>query len=100
MTSRYRVTPRAYRDLLEIARYTAKTWGAQRREIYLAALEHRFAWLAANPKLGRRRDDVAPGYRSSRQGAQVIFYLIRDDAIDIIGVPHAAMDHEAYFEPE
>ena len=100
MTPRYRVTPRAYRDLLDIARYTARTWGPEQCESYITELERCFAWLAANPKLGRRRDDIAPGYLSYRQGAHVIFYLERDNAIDIIGVPHSAVDHDAYFEPE
>ena len=92
MTARYRVTPRAKRDLVEIARYTLKTWGAERRDAYLGDLERRFAWLSENPRLGRRRDDVAPGYLSFPQGAHVIFYVVRGDAIDIIGVPHGAMD--------
>ncbi len=46
------------------------------------------------------RDEAHPGYRSFRQGAHIVFYLIAEDAIDVIGVPHAAMDVEAYFEDD
>jgi toxin ParE1/3/4 len=42
--------------------------------------------------LGRSRDEIAPGYRSYPHELHVIFYLIREGGIDIIGVPHQAMD--------
>lgn len=91
MTS-VRVTPRAFEDLKTIGRYTQRQWGRQQRDIYLRGLDARFAWLAEHPMLGRAPDDIAPGYRSFRHEAHVIFYLIRADGIDIIGVPHQAMD--------
>ena len=99
MKARYRLTLRAHQDLKEIARYTSKTWGRARRDAYLRDLEHRFRWLADNPELGRSRDDVGPGYRSYPHGVHVVFYLIRDGAIDIIGIPHSAMDLGSFFGP-
>ncbi len=96
----FRVTPRAFEDLKMIGRYTLRQWGRQQRDIYLRALDARFAWLAEHPMLGRVRDEIAPGYRSFRHEAHVIFYLIRADGIDIIGVPHQAMDITAQFSAE
>jgi toxin ParE1/3/4 len=93
-----RLTPRALRDLDAIADYTLAAWGERQTEKYLGELEQRIRWLAQNPHAGRARDEVGEGYRSYPHGAHVIFYLIEDGEIAIIGVPHGAMDIEAYFE--
>ncbi|OYW92068.1 MAG: hypothetical protein B7Z18_08720 [Alishewanella sp. 32-51-5] len=53
----YRVTPRAKEDLINIARYTEASWGRAQRNLYLKQLEQRFAWLAANPHLGKARPE-------------------------------------------
>ncbi len=93
----YRITPRARADLLSIGRYTESQWDKSRRNEYLKKLEVRFNWLAADPRLGRDRSDVAPGYRSFADISHVIFYVISANGIDIIGVPHKAMDVISYF---
>ncbi len=93
----YRITPRAQDDLKNIGRYTERQWGKRQRNTYLKALEKRFDWLAENPKLGKQRPDIAEGYCSFPQGEHVIFYLIHEKGIDIIGVPHKEMDIISYF---
>ena len=98
MSVGYRVTPRAYKDLLAIARYTLKQWGEVQRDTYLQAIELRFAWLAEHPQLGRPRPEIGEDYRSFPEGAHVVFYVVRDDVIDIIGVPHRSMDLPSFFE--
>ena len=95
----FRVTPRALEDLKNIGRYTEQQWGKQQRNTYLRALEKRFGWLAENPQLGKHRMDIAEGYYSFPQAAHVVFYLIRDNSIDIIGIPHKEMDIITYFLP-
>lgn len=95
MTS-FRLTPRALADLDAIADYTLEKWGAAQMESYLRALDDRFQRLADNPMLGRERNNVGRGYRSFRQGAHLIFYLVLENEIQIIGVPHASMDIDAY----
>jgi toxin ParE1/3/4 len=97
---RFRVTPRARDDLKKIGRYTERQWGKHQRSTYLKALEKRFSWLAENPKLGKHRSDVAEGYYSFPQGEHVIFYLISEKDIVIIGIPHKEMDIIAYFLPD
>ncbi len=94
---RFRVTPRALKDLDDIADYTISRWGARQAETYLAALDERFAWLAENPGAGMMRAEIGEGYRSYRQGSHQIFYLFENDVVAIIGIPHGAMDIEAYF---
>lgn len=96
--SGYVVTPRAQADLDRIYAYSVETWGEARARLYIEALVSRFAWLTAQPTLGRTRDEISRGYRSFPQGSHVIFYMIDADDVFIIGVPHMAMDIEAYFE--
>jgi len=97
MTNTYRVTLRAAQDLKNIGRYTMKMWGREQRDSYLRAMERGFAWLAESPDRGRHRPDVQEGYYSYLQGSHVVFYLLREGGIDIIGVPHQRMDIMNYF---
>ena len=100
MNKVFRITPRALEDLRNIGRYSLQYWGRAQRDKYLGEIDRRFAWLAENPRAGRRRDDVAAGYLSFPQGSHVIFYLIGETGIDIIGIPHKQMDIVNYFDTE
>ncbi len=93
----FRLTPRAIEDLRAIGRYTLQQWGKKQRDDYLNAIDQRFTWLAQNPHRGRLRNDVAPNYYSFLQSSHVIFYLVREGGIDIIGIQHQSMDIRAYF---
>ncbi|MCP4290041.1 MAG: type II toxin-antitoxin system RelE/ParE family toxin [Gammaproteobacteria bacterium] len=97
MTNTFRITPRAEQNLKNIGRYTLKMWGRDQRDVYLRAIDRRFAWLAERPERGRHRPEVREGYHSYLQGSHVVFYLIRDGGIDIIGIPHQRMDIMNYF---
>lgn len=94
---KYRVTPRARDDLKNIGRYTLQQWGKNQRNLYLKQLETRFEWLSQRPLLGKHRTDIQEGFYSFPQGEHVVFYLIRSEGIDIIGVPHKEMDILNYF---
>ncbi len=98
--SRFRITPRARDDLNNIGRYTERQWGKAQRNAYLKDLEKRFRGLAENPRLGKHRSDIAEGYYSFPQGEHVVFYLVGQEGIDIIGVPHKEMDIISYFLPD
>ena len=93
----FRVTPRARADLKKIGRYTEQQWGKSQRNIYLKNLEKRFEWLAQNARLGMQRPDINEGYYSFPQGQHVVFYVISQQGIDLIGVPHKQMDTIIYF---
>ena len=92
MTARYRVTFRAYKDLAAIARYKLVRYGRSQRDIHLRAIGRRFDLLAEQPDLGRRRGEIAERCRSFPEGEHVIFYIVGDNGIDIIGLPHRLMD--------
>ena len=97
MTADYRLTPRAHQDLIGIARYTLREWGREQRDSYMRELDKRFIWLAQRPHAGRHRPDIREGYYCFPQGSHLVFYLIRDGGIDIIGVPHKQMDVLNFF---
>ena len=97
MSNSLGLTPRAAADLDAIADYTIETWGLAQLESSLMGFNNRFQWLADNPLAGRERNDVHPGYRSYPEGSHVIFYIINDDRVDIIGIPHKSMDVSAFF---
>lgn len=97
MTLSFRLTPRAYDDLKNIARYTRQQWGEGQRARYMRALDERFRWLAEHPRSGTHRPDIAEAYYCYPQGSHLVFYIISADAIVIIGVPHKHMDVPSYF---
>jgi toxin ParE1/3/4 len=92
MTARYRLRQLAADDLEQIWLYSYRQWGAEQADKYLHALFARFTWLAEHPRLGKNRDDIKPGYFCFPEGRHLIFYLISDIGIDVIGIPHQSMD--------
>ena len=97
MSHSFRLTPRAVADLDAIADYTIETWGPAQLETYLMGFNNRFQWLADNPLAGRERNDVQPGFRSYPEASHVIFYIVNEGQVDIIGIPHKSMDVSAFF---
>lgn len=71
--------------------------GRRQRNRYLGELDACFHWLAKNARLGRHRPEIHEGYYSYAQGVHVIFYLISEEYVDIIGIPHKAMDIDNFF---
>ncbi|MDX2439848.1 MAG: type II toxin-antitoxin system RelE/ParE family toxin [Desulfobacterales bacterium] len=88
----YRLTPAGKSDLLEIWNYTVETWRGKQAEKYLLDIEVKLEQLAANPKLGRQRSEISPGYYSFPVGKHILFYLHLGNKIDIIGFLHGRMD--------
>lgn len=89
---------RALEDLDSIMAYGTGTWGYLRAEAYVQTIAQRCAWLAERPMLGRDRGDILPGLRSFPEGSHLIFYHTTSDGINVVGVPHASMDIDAYFD--
>ena len=98
MAELFRLTPRAKEDLRGIWNYTFAEWSEAQADKYVTLIYERFSWLATRPQIGKHRADIQEGYYCFPQGSHLIFYLIRDNGIDIIGVPHKEMDILNYFE--
>ena len=90
--ARFVLTHWASNDLKDIGRYSEKNWGKKQRNQYLRDLAKRFSWLAEHPKLGKHRTDVNQNYYSFPEGQHIIFYQIKPEYIEIIGILHNRMD--------
>jgi len=84
--------PAARADLQDVARYTETTWGRRQRDVYLTAIDAKLRALAAKPKIGKPRDAVRTGYRSSRVGAHVIFHREVPEGNEVVRILHQRMD--------
>jgi toxin ParE1/3/4 len=96
MTTPYRLRSLAQDDLESVWLYTYKEWGITQADTYLGSLIKRFEWLAENALLGKLRDDVKRGYYCYPEGMHLIFYVINNNQVEIIGIPHQSMDIVGY----
>ncbi len=92
MTPDYSLRALAQVDLEEIWLFTYEEWGIDQADKYLNLLFSRFIWLAENPLIGKKRDDIKAGYYCFPEGMHLVFYTLTQNGIDIIGIPHQNMD--------
>jgi len=85
---KYQLRSLAQSDLESIWLYTLEQWGVDQANSYLEGIIKRFDWLAENPLLGKQRDDIKKEYYCFPEGMHLVFYIIKDGQIEIIGVPH------------
>jgi toxin ParE1/3/4 len=94
----HRRAPSADYDLDDIWYRVAKESGSvERAERFIEYLTERFYLLAANPYIGRRREDLGPGLRSFPVGQYVIIYQIAGNDVLILHVFHGGRDIESFF---
>lgn len=89
-----RIAAPASADMERVKRQSVRGWGREHALRYIDALERRFEFLAARPRLGAPRDDLYLGLRSFPQRAHVIYYLVLDDGIRVVRVLHKRMNTE------
>lgn len=92
MKQRYFIRELALTDLEEIWFYTLSEWNLEQADTYTSSILARLNWLAENPSGGKPRDDIKPGYFCFPEGRHLIFYIMTDGTVDIIGIPHQSMD--------
>lgn len=56
-----------------------------------------FLRIAAEPYLGRRRDELRAGMRSFPFGNHLVFYRVQEDTVLILRVLHGRRDIDALF---
>lgn len=97
----FHLSRRARADLDEISAYLGKQSSVAPRSVLLE-LWNTFEFLAANPNVGSRRDDLHPQVRmfSPSQPAHnyIIFFYARPDGVEISDILHAARDWVGMFE--
>jgi toxin ParE1/3/4 len=92
-----RISPEAEADLDNIWLYVAtESRNTERADSFLDRFAAFFSLLAQNPYLGRRRDDLRPGYRSFPIGAYVVIYRIAAEGeILIVRIIRGSRDIQA-----
>ena len=76
--------PLAEDDLKDIWLYSFRNWGETQADYYLQQLDAGLQRLVDNPKLGRPRDSIRPGYRSLQINRHVAYYQIQNQRIEIV----------------
>ena len=96
--SKLRLNPKASADLDGIFLYSAQRWSAEQADRYILELDSAMQLLAHSPELGRRVDEIRPGFYRYRAKSHLIFYRRIDMGIEIMRVfLHQRMDVESYF---
>jgi toxin ParE1/3/4 len=75
-----------------IARYTRKRWGDEQAAAYAANLRDQIKSLREFPLRFPEFGGKYYGLRQMHCGRHMVFYLVADDAIEILRVLHEAMD--------
>ena len=88
----YLLSPEAQQSLQEIKNFSVKNFGKQRAKTYLEDILNRFREPAANPSLGKKRNELNAGYYSSFAGSHTIYYRTKPGLIEIIDVLHQSME--------
>ena len=93
------ISSEAEADLDDIWLYVAtESQSIEPAELLLDRFGVFFSRLAQNPYLGRRRDEIRPGYRSFPVDSYVVFYrLVAAEEILVLRVIHGKRDVEEIF---
>lgn len=87
-----RLTPAAQSDLSSIWDFTLDRWDNDQAERYIREIQGTIERVAAGPEQGQDRGDIRPGYRSYEVRSHTVFYVVRDDSVDVIRTLHHRMD--------
>jgi len=96
----YELTQQAEQDIEEIFDYTAHQFSLDQAVAYVSDFENSFYTLAANPKLGRERNELRQGLRSFVKNSHVIFYRVLNKGVRIVRVLHASRDLIIFLKPK
>jgi len=96
----YRLSRLALSDLRSIGETSVRNWSPGQAETYLTDIGRILTLLSANPMLGRSCEKIRKGYRRMEHGRHVIFYLVRDDGIDVIRILHDRILPKRHFGEE
>lgn len=83
---RFKLTPAAELDLLQIAYFGIENFGVAQSEHYRDKLHQRFNEIAERPELYPAIDDIREGYRRSVCGSHSIYYRIHTEYVEIMRI--------------
>jgi toxin ParE1/3/4 len=88
---------RAETDLIKIWGFIANN-DSVAADRQLDQIDSACKMLAANPHVGPRREDLAPGLRYYPVGNYLVFYRVAEDGITVARILHGARDYRHEFE--
>jgi toxin ParE1/3/4 len=87
----------AKQDLLSIWRFAADEWSPAAADQHIHDIWVTCEMLLGYPLLGRARDELLEGVRSTVTDPHVLFYRASDEAIEVLRVLHHREDVDAVF---
>lgn len=87
-----RLTPAAQQDLSSIWDFSQQRWDEKQAEIYISEMRAAIERIAADPHRGRACDEIREGYRRYGIVSHLIFYIEKNDSVDVIRILHQRMD--------
>jgi toxin ParE1/3/4 len=96
-SQQYDISELAAEDLEDIFDYTAAEFGVSQAVVYVGEFEDSFEALAANPELGRQRNEIRKGIRSLVKNSHVIFYCIIKNRVRMLRILHVSRDLIRFF---
>jgi toxin ParE1/3/4 len=94
-----KVTPMAWEELRGIEEYIGQD-NPKAAVAFVQRLIERMNELCESPGIGRKRDDLAKGIRSSRVSDYLIFYYADGDMLVIVHVLHGRRSLHKVFEQD
>jgi toxin ParE1/3/4 len=94
--SRYEFTDQAKEDLFEIAAYVSLD-NEQAALQLVDRIHDRCQSLAENPRMGRTREELAPGLRSKLLGNYLIFYRPTEYGVQVVRLLHGGRNLKTLF---
>lgn len=93
---KFRLRPKADKDLENIYDYSFQEFGSARAERYIRDLDDAFHKLADEPSLGSNYSHVRPDLMAYRVVSHVVFFKPLVDGINILRVLHKSMDYRRH----
>jgi len=92
----FKLSKKAERDLINIAKYTIQNFGEQQSSKYKSELSNCLNRLSKNPHLGRSAAEFYPNLKRYNFKAHSIFYEQADYGIFIVRVLGQKMDFKSH----
>jgi toxin ParE1/3/4 len=87
-------------DIMDIASYTRRRYGAEQVKKYTSMLFQQMKLLAQVPQAGHMRTDLPEGYKAKNAGEHIIVYTEQQGTIYVARILHGSMDFENQDIPE
>ena len=87
----YSLSSEAKQDIRGIRQYTIEKWGTDQATLYISGLRKQMQLLGNSSTLGKHCPDLMEGLYCFPQKSHVIYYMITDNGISVVGVLHKKM---------